>query len=289
MSPMLTTPELAGRLGLKRYARSWRGRCPACDYPTTFSVRAGRDGRALLFCASCRDRDAIADAVASAIGQNRQPAPPSIGFETAQRQRKQDRALALWRGSEPATGTPADRYLTARGLSGLTASPALRFRADTSHPEGGRYPALIALVTGPDGTPLAIHRTYLTRDGGKAAVEPTKASLGPVWGGAIRLQGLDPEHALVIAEGIETAASAGLLMGLPAWAALSAGNLAQGLVLPPEAQSIVIAADPDQPGRIAARDAWLRWTAEGRSVRVAVPNGAGDFNDLLRGEACHVA
>jgi putative DNA primase/helicase len=174
-------------------------------------------------------------------------------------------------------------------LPGLAASPTLRFRADTPHPEGGRYPALIALVTGPDGTPLAVHRTYLAAHGSKAPVEPSKASLGPVWGGAIILQTLTPESALIIAEGIETAASAGLLMGLPAWAALSAGNLAQGLVLPPEAQRIVIAADPDRPGRIAARDAWLRWTAEGRSVRIAVPNGAGDFNDLLRGEVRHVA
>ena len=281
--------EIATRFGLKRHRLSWRGRCPACDYATTFCVRAGRDGRALLFCASCRDRDAVAEAVARAMGHDYQPVPPPAGDEAAQRQRKQDRALALWRGSEPATGTLADRYLTARGLSGLAASPALRFRADTPHPEGGRYPALIALVTGPGGTPLAIHRTYVTRDGGKASVEPSKASLGPVWGGAIMLQAHEPERALVIAEGVETAASAGVLMGLPAWAALSAGNMAKGLALPSEAQRVVIAADPDAPGRVAARDAWLRWTAEGRSVRVAVPTGAGDFNDLLCGEARHVA
>ncbi len=289
MSPSLIASDIAGHFGLKRYPRSWRGRCPSCDYATTFSVRTGRDGRVLLFCASCRDRDAIEEAVARAMGRDHQAAPPPDGDEAAQRQRKQDRALSLWRGSKPAPGTPADRYLTARGLSGLATSPALRFRADTPHPERGRYPALIALVTYPDGTPLAIHRTYLTRDGGKASVEPPKASLGPVWGGAIMLQALESERALVIAEGIETAASAGVLMGLPAWAALSAGNMAKGLLLPPEAQRVVIAADPDQPGRIAARDAWLRWTAEGRSVRIAMPNDTGDFNDLLRGEARHVA
>jgi hypothetical protein len=58
--------------------------------------------------------------------------------------------------------------------------------------------------------------------------------------------------------------------------------MAAGLVLPPEARSVVIAADPDGPGRRAARDAWIRWRAEGREVRVALPDGSGDFNDLLR-------
>ena len=281
MSPSLTAPEVAGRLGLKRYPRSWRGRCPACDYATTLSVRAGRDGRALLFCASCRDRDAIADAVASALGQDRQTATSPTGDEAAQRQRKQDRALAVWRGSEPAPDTPAERYLTARGLPGLAASPALRFRADTPHPEGGRYPALIALVSAPDGAPLAVHRTFITRDGRKAAIEPVKASLGPIWGGAIRLADHEPSRPLTIGEGIESAGAAGVLLGLPAWAALSAGNMAKGLVLPPEARRVVIAADPDKAGRQAARDAWTRWTAEGREARVALPNGPDDFNALL--------
>lgn len=280
MPPSLTAPDIAARLNLKRYPRSWRGRCPSCDYPTTFSVRAGRDGRPLLYCASCQDRDALAEAVANATGQERQPRP-SDKDEAALRQRKQDRALALWRGSESARGTPAERYLTARALPALAASSALRFRADTPHPEGGRYPALIALVSAPDGTPLAVHRTFITRDGRKAKMAPVKASLGPVWGGAIRLNDHEPDRPLAIGEGIESAGAAGVLLGLPAWAALSAGNMAKGLVLPPEVRRIVIAADPDGPGREAARDAWIRWRAEGREVRVALPSGPDDFNAML--------
>jgi putative DNA primase/helicase len=109
--------------------------------------------------------------------------------------------------------------------------------------------------------------------------------------GAIRLHHLvDPDKPLAIGEGIETAASAGRLMGFPAWAAISAGNLAAGLVLPPEAHQMVIAVDPDDVGRKAAREAWTRWKAEGRNVRIAVTNGAGDFNDLLLArEVDHVA
>jgi putative DNA primase/helicase len=223
--------------------------------------------------------------VARAIGQERQTTLAPDSNETAKRQRRQDRALALWRGSESVRGTPAERYLISRGLPALADSAALRFRADTPHPEGGRLPALIALVSGSDGEPVAVHRTYVTRDGRKSSAEPVKCSLGPVWGGAICLHDLDPARPLVIAEGIETAGSAGLLMALPAWAAICAGNLAKGLVLPPEARRVVIAADPDDAGRKAARDAWTRWAAEGREVRVALPNGADDFNELLKAGA----
>ena len=223
----MNATDVARRLGLRRYPRSWRGRCPACDYLGTFSVRAGRDGRALLFCASCPDRDVLVDAVARAIGQEPQHKPRDDPSAVT-RQRKQDAALRLWSGSEPATGTPADAYLAHRGLPGLAASPALRFRGDTPHPEGGKLPAMVALVCDAAGAPIAVHRTYITRDGRKAAVEPAKASLGPVWGGAIRLHPIAAGAPLIIGEGIESAASAGRLLGLPAWAAVSAGNMAHG-------------------------------------------------------------
>lgn len=280
---MMAAKAIADRFGLKRLRRSWRGRCPACDYAGTFSVREGNGGRAAFYCASCQDQTALADAVARATGHEVRPDRRDDTDKTAARLRKSEAALRLWRGSEPAAGTLAAIYLAARGLPDLSASPALRFRGDTWHPEGGRLPAMVALVSGVDGAGVGVHRTYLRRDGaGKAAVEPPRAALGPIWGGAVRLCEHNPARPLVIGEGIETAASAGLLLGLPAWAAVSAGNMANGLVLPREVRSLVIAADPDEPGREAARDAWIRWRAEGREVQIATPNESGDFNDLLR-------
>jgi phage/plasmid primase-like uncharacterized protein len=235
-----------------------------------------------MFCASCQDRDALADAVARATGQDRQREQRDDHGVAAGRQRKQEAALRLWRGSQSVTGTPAELYLAARSLPALATSPVLRFRGDTPHPEGGRIPALVALVQNAAGRAVAVHRTYLARDGDKAHVEPAKASLGAIWGAAIQLHPLSADAPLVIGEGAETAASAGRLMGFPAWAAISAGNLAKGLMLPPEARRVVIAADPDAAGRNAARAAWLRWRAEGRTVQIATPDAAGDFNDLLR-------
>ena len=117
-------------------------------------------------------------------------------------------------------------------------------------------------------------------DGAGQVGNPSKASLGPVSAGAIRLFTTATE--LVVSEGIETSASAGVLMGLPAWAAISAGNLGATMPLPPEIRSVVIAADADPPGQRAACDAAVRWRAEGRGVRIATPDHFGtDFNDVL--------
>jgi putative DNA primase/helicase len=280
---MMTARAIADRFNLKRLRRSWRGRCPACDYPGTFSVREGNGGRALLYCASCQDQAALAEAVARATGREPRGDGRDDTDKAAARLRKGELALRLWRGSEPPAGTLAATYLAARGLPALATSIALRFRGDMRHPEGGHYPAMVALVSDMSGVGVAVHRTYLRRDGtGKADVEPSRAALGPIWGGVIRLYDHDSGKPLVVGEGIETAASAGFLMGFPAWAAISAGNLAKGLVLPPEVRRVMIAADPDEPGRDAARDAWIRWRAEGREVQIATPDGPGDFNDLLR-------
>lgn len=91
----------------------------------------------------------------------------------------------------------------------------------------------------------------------------------------------DPDKPLVIGEGIETSASAALIINAPAWAAVSAGNLGYRLVLPDEVNKVIISVDPDLPGRKAAWAACARWRQEGRDVKLALPSGSGDFNDYL--------
>ena len=271
--------DLARRLDLRPHGRSeWRGNCPACAYEDSF-VLTVRDGTPLLWCASCQDRDAMTALLRGTTPATACPAPTRRAADPGERTA---RAIALWDGAVPALGTPADVYLSvARRLPGLAASAALRFRPDTPHPAGGRLPAMLAIVRDVQGKPVALHRTYLRHDGrGKADADPTKASLGPVAGGAIRL---DPvAHELVVAEGIETAASARRLLGLPAWSGISACNIERCLALPPAVQAVVIAADPGEPGERAARAAARRWQREGRRVRIALPdNAAHDFNDLV--------
>jgi putative DNA primase/helicase len=67
---------------------------------------------------------------------------------------------------------------------------------------------MVAAVTRvPDRTPVAIHRTFLARDGsGKAPVDPQKMMIGPCAGGAVRLA--PAAGTLMVGEGIETSLSA---------------------------------------------------------------------------------
>ena len=114
--------------------------------------------------------------------------------------------------------------------------------------------------------------------------EEQRETCGPVKGGAIRLAPHRPEAELLIAEGIESTLSAMHLFGLPGWAALCASGI-EALELPDDVRSVVIAADHDANGRgqRAALSARERWTAEGRAVRILLPNAGEDFNDVLFG------
>lgn len=191
-------------------------------------------------------------------------------------------AARIWADSRPASGSPAETYLAARGIT-IAPPPTLRFAYLTHQPSGRRCPTMVAAVTvWPAARPSAIHRTYLAEDGrGKAPVAPQKKALGPVRGGAVCLAPAGP--LIVVAEGLETALSVQQATGLPAWCVLSAGNMAN-LVLPllPLAAEVVIAADPDPAGRHAAYQAAEAWHREGRRIRIATPPAGSDFNDVLQ-------
>jgi putative DNA primase/helicase len=280
----VSAADFAARLRLHRSRDEWRGSCPTCGYPEAFALSLGKGGRLLGWCSSCQDKTAIAQLLREMQGSPTLPqhVERHDTDAAAKAERSAGRALALWDGSALLPDAlVASTYLTTRGLPHLVASAALRFRGDCPHPSRCRLPALIALVVDVSGGPIGIHRTFLARNGsGKADIAPPRASLGPVRGGAIRLDPVADE--ICVGEGIESAASAGLLHGLPAWSAVSAGNLERSLMLPPQVRSVVIAADPDEPGRRAAGAAWHRWTAEGRRVRISTPNRDGrDFNNIL--------
>jgi hypothetical protein len=139
---------------------------------------------------------------------------------------------------------------------------------------------MIALVTrGADNSPLAIHRTFLARDGAaKAPVDPQKMMLGPCRGGAVRLA--EPSDVLMVGEGIETCLAAMQATGHPAWAALSTSGL-RTLDFPKDVRDVIVLADGDAAGEAAARDCAWRWKREGRRVRIARPSQGMDFNDML--------
>jgi putative DNA primase/helicase len=284
---------IAKALGGRKAGAGWTARCPAHDDRTpSLSLTDTKDGKVLVRChAGCDQKDVIAALRGRGLwGEGRSRAgtwtqrlKPVEREPVGDDAKRTERALAIWQSSRPSPETPVAAYLASRGLR-LPSSDALRFHVAMKHPSGGFWPAMVALVTnGTDGAPVAIHRTFLARDGGgKAPVDPQKMMLGPTRGGAVRLA--DPGKVLMVGEGIETCLAAMQSSGHPAWAALSTSGL-RALDLPKDVRDVIVLADGDEAGEAAARDCALRWKRQGRRVRIARPPQGMDFNDMLPGRA----
>ncbi len=239
--------------------------------------------------------------------------------------RKRKSAFGLWMNAGELTaetfpGSLPDIYLrTARAIDltrhwldkGRALPGALRFEAAHNYhlAGGGRraLPCIVALMSGPDGTPRAVHRTWLTPDGADKAALPDPHLNPPrkIWphgwdGAAIRLSKgagqLSPEQAarkgritgpLVITEGIEDGLS--VMLAEPdkrVWAAGTLGNIGK-VPVPACADRVIVCADNDwnKPQAMAALDAAVAALKRaGKPVRVARSPAGKDFNDLLKGE-----
>jgi putative DNA primase/helicase len=286
---MSAAETIAKALGGHKTGNGWTARCPLHDDQTpSLSISSGKDGKVLVHChAGCNQRD-IFNAIlrerglgGKSGGHKRKDRVADEKDADADARKRSAFALAIWRACAPAKATPVQTYLAARGIE-LPPPDALRFHAGLKHPSGGIWPAMVALVTrGVDATPLAIHRTFLARDGsGKAPVDPPKMMLGPCRGGVVRLADAGPGDVLMVGEGMETCLAAMQASGHPAWAALSTTGL-HAFDLPQDVRDVIVLADGDAAGEAAARDCAWRWKREGRRVRIARPPQGMDFNDML--------
>jgi len=278
--------DLVLMLGLKRNGIYYRGKCPLCQSPNSLSLwEFGGEVKCCCFysCSRVELRKMLSLREDFSISEGREPEIKRVADKDKNKEKSMLRALEIWRASTSITNTPAEAYLRSRGLEHLIESAALRFSPKCRHPHSpGYYPAMVAMVSNINGEAIAIHRTFLDEHGQKANLDITKASKGSISGGMICLDPFAPE--MVIGEGIETSASAGIIYGLPALAAISAGNLESSIQLPPTVHSVIIAADADEVGQKSAQAALARWVAEGRKVRIYSPNMQGkDFNDILIG------
>jgi phage/plasmid primase-like uncharacterized protein len=209
----------------------------------------------------------------------------------AQRRRwvsQSQRIAELWAQCVPVVpGDPVALYFDRRGLSAAWPLPELlRLHPAMPYWQGdrklGTFPAMVAPVLAPDRRVVALHRTFLTADGRKAAVSsPRKltAVAGPLAGACIPLY----SHArgcIGIAEGIETALAAFCASSVPTVAAYCAGNLAEWR-WPPGVQRLVIFADADKAGREAADTLRARALAACLRVEVLTPTDPGaDWCDV---------
>ena len=188
---------IAKALGGRKVGSSWMARCPAHDdRDPSLSIQNTDDGKLLVRChAGCGQVRVIAALRSRGLWEDN---GRSQGCLTGQQQRhannqpdrddnKRAKAMSIWQSATAACSTPVETYLRSRGLT-IPPPPSLRFHVGLKHPSGNMWPAMVALVTrGSDDAPLAIHRTFLTRNGtGIAPVEPQKMMLGPCRGGAVR-------------------------------------------------------------------------------------------------------
>jgi phage/plasmid primase-like uncharacterized protein len=281
---MLTSREMAESLSLRRTGQVYSGKCPSCGYQTGFTLQE-KDGRKLVYChaGGCNQEELIKTLSEQGLWNS---SFPSIAANVAKPAKPDDKtswlAESLWLKSQNATNTLVQVYLKSRGIE-IAVPDAIRFLPEARYEVGQVYPVMLSSVTDWMGNFKAVHRTFLAWEGaGKANVVAPKKSLGPIRGSSVHLT--KPDRTIVVTEGIETGLSVLQAMSMPTWAALSTGGMVS-LILPPLplACEVIIAADPDPPGRKAALTAAEKWHKEGRKVTIASPTTLGmDFNELLK-------
>ena len=262
--------------------------CPVCQAEKRKGQNAltlaDGSGRLLLNCkkAGCSFSD-ILSAAGVASGDYKSPDPAVIAQRKAQlavqEAKREWQAKQVWQAALPIEGTIAEKYLRGRGIS-CPLPETMRFAPECWHASAQRLPALICFV---EGARFALHRTYLLPDGsGKADVKPSKAMLGRVQGGAVRLS--YRHQALAVGEGIETALSLACgFLDAPAsvWATLSASGM-KTLKLPANPSRLTIATDGEKAGREAGYVLAERADALGWQVSLLPAPDGLDWNDVLQ-------
>ena len=270
------------------------GPCPACGGKDRFRFD-DKDGRGTFFCSHCgagdgfsllglakgwsfRDAAREIEAVVGAISPVSRPT--SAGGDPLEVCRR------VWGESLRVTADdPVGRYLHRRCADVLVPScirfhPALVYR----HDDGSmtKHPAMICRIQDANGQGVALHRTYLTAGGEKAAVSCVRKVLGKIPpSSAVRL--FPATACMGVAEGMETALSAFLSFGVPTWAAVSAAGL-EKWTPPAGTKHVTIFGDNDQNGTGQAA-AWAlakRLIAAGLVVEVKIPDQPGDWNDVYQ-------
>jgi len=277
-------------LGGRQAGKGWIACCPSHeDRNPSLSIKEGAGGKPLIYCHTGCSQAEVINALksrglwkpTSEINIFRRFDHKVTNYSSSCHNERSESALRLWNASQPAIGTPLEPYLYTRGIT-IPVPLSIRFHPHLLHASGTYFPGMVALIRkGIDGKEVAIHRTFLDLTGSsKAQVKPNRMMLGPCKGGAVRLAPVD--NMLMVGEGIETCLAAMQATGRPAWAALSTSGL-RTLDLPDTICDVIVLADGDDPGEVAARASAFRWKREGRRVRIAHPPQGMDFNDLLLG------
>lgn len=289
MKSALFDPNLAaaGAEIVTHFRGRWMGTWGMCHCPchedrtASLSVRIGQ--RSLLFkCfAGCATADILRELRSTRLAvPSRDCASPHSKGNDLERT-MEARIRQIWEDAFPISGAAGSRYLTQRGL---TSSPGdLRYNPSTPLGQGRavRYrPAIIAAVR--QGRNLvSIQRLFLAKDGRRLAqdIEKPKLTLGRPRGGAVQLE--SASHLLGLAEGIETAMAATMLLKIPVWAVLGSERLHQ-ICIPDEVRKLVILPDNDRAGRVGLERARRAYAHLNIELAHCWPwHGLNDWSDVL--------
>jgi hypothetical protein len=183
MSPGID--DLVAQTAARRIGSRFVSDCPACGYRNALTISQG-DTQPLVTCHAGCDRGELLS-VLGLLRHGPRLTLPSRSRPARASAEHSEYARKLWDESRNALGTIAHDYLRSRAID-ADIPESIRFHPCAPHPNKRRYPAMIGAVTRwPASEAVALHRTYLDPAGaGKANVEPQKASLGPIRGGAVR-------------------------------------------------------------------------------------------------------
>jgi putative DNA primase/helicase len=284
--------------GLNGSEYSGMCRCPAHEDNTpSLHVSASPAGKVLVKCHARCSQEAVVAALQSrglwprSRNQQRrqpEPSPSAEDQENSQRQDEQQRiayARAILRTAYDNTDlTLARRYFKGRGLTTIPPG-TMMLTAEQSHALGlhRRFPAIALPIVNRTPGKLGVHVIHLSKDGReKLAVAKPKKSYGVMKGGYVVVYPLDRQNPrLVVGEGVENTLAAGSILDCPAIAGVSATNLPK-IILPPWIRELIIAADNDEAGLSAAREAARLWARPGLIIRIAFPSDEGkDWNDVV--------
>lgn len=274
-------------LGVPKSALSGKhGPCPMCGGKDRFRFD-NKDGAGTFFCSQCKpgngfdllqrlkgwDFRTAAAEVDRVVGNVKaEPVKPSLSPE-----RRRDMLNRLWlSGERVRPGDPVHSYLDRRGLPMPQNIDSIRYVQNCPVPEesGGRW-AMVAMVSGPDGKPVTLHRTFLGPNGKADIAEPRALMPGDVPpGSAVRLS--MHGETLGIAEGIETALKAGERFGVPVWAVINSVMLAKWIA-PEGVRRVLIFGDndPEFGGQAATFALAHRLAVKGIEVEPHIPVTTG--------------
>lgn len=206
----------------------------------------------------------------------------SAAIDEKEIEQRQQRVIKLWKEALPTTqkGTePIIRYIYNRGLDVASFPATLKMLLSHGYYEDetfvGNYSVMVAAVLSPQGTLVALHRTYITFQGIKAEVECPKKlyTIGrSLKGAAIRLFSAEQTTTLGVCEGIETALAVHQMTSMVVWPCISAALLAQ-VEIPSHIKEVYIWVDKDRSkaGQTTALKLAERLYDEGFEVHIKTP------------------